>query len=302
VSKEPHGEKGTQQMTKLAGFDLERPLPPPWMMYPHISYASIGWRMGYGEGYSYDFDEWFGQLAHAEQVHYAARFPSPITWPDFYRDEPDYAELHNRWQNGVLLWDVAGEPRYTREKLAEATGKLEDAVFFWKPGNSPKDCFSQWQPSAFTVDTDHYSWAEQHMMAEKARVFQDKEMRGQILSAGDPREIKALGRKVSGFSSEVWDAVKHAIVLNGNYAKFAQNADMRDSLLQTGDKVLVEASPLDVTWGIGLSANNPHACVPAKWRGKNLLGFALMEVRDEIRRVYRHYDTVNWDALPDYDG
>ena len=270
-------------------------------MYPHISCGSIGWRMGYGEGYMDDFGEWFDRLSRAEQTQYAALFPSPVTWLDYYCDEPDYSAFERRWRNTVLLWSDTGEARYSREKLSENPDGPIDAVFFWKPGNSPADCFSQWQHSAFTVDTDRYSWAEQYMMAEKARVFEDDEMEARILSSKNPKAIKALGRKVSGFSGEIWGGVKHAIVLNGNYAKFAQNADMRDVLLQTGDKILVEASPLDAIWGVGFSAKNPDAAVPANWRGKNMLGFALMEVRDEIRRVYRSYHKVNWVALADYD-
>ena len=89
-------------------------------------------------------------------------------------------------------------------------------------------------------------------------------------------------------NDEVWDKAKYSIVLNGNYYKFTQNKEMMDFLLSTGDKILVEASPMDTIWGIGLSKDNEKAQNIAAWRGKNLLGFALMEVRDEIRKLYQN--------------
>jgi ribA/ribD-fused uncharacterized protein len=95
--------------------------------------------------------------------------------------------------------------------------------------------------------------------------------------------------------------LKYSIVLNGNYHKFAQNKEMREALLATGDKILVEASPLDTVWAIGYSEKNPNAANPAHWRGLNLLGFALMEVRDEIKTVYQNYGIIDWAQFKDYD-
>jgi hypothetical protein len=125
-------------------------------------------------------------------------------------------------------------------------------------------------------------------MAEKARLFGDEEMREEIMNTSDPKLMKALGRKVRNFDPEVWDKVKYSIVLNGNYYKFTQNKEMMDFLLSTGDKILVEASPMDAIWGIGFGKENEKAYNIASWRGQNLLGFALMEVRDEIRKVYQN--------------
>ena len=111
--------------------------------------------------------------------------------------------------------------------------------------------------------------------------------------------MKALGKKVQNFDQNLWNKVKYSIVLNGNYFKFTQNCDMRKFLLSTGDKILVEASPLDTIWGIGLSEKNETSRNPNSWRGENLLGFALMEVRDELRSVYQSYDKVDWAAFQD---
>lgn len=150
-------------------------------------------------------------------------------------------------------------------------------------------CLSQWYPCQFEVDGVIYTSAEQYMMAEKAKLFGDEEIRDEILSTDDPRKCKALGRKVKNFDEAVWDKEKEFIVLKGNTKKFLQNDALRNFLLSTGSKVLVEASPTDRVWGIGLGKNNPDALDPKKWRGKNLLGFALMDVREMIvfRNIFR---------------
>lgn len=132
------------------------------------------------------------------------------------------------------------------------------------------------------------------MMAGKAQLFGDEERRKEILACSDPKQIKALGRKVRGFDQVVWDKFKYAIVLNGNWCKFSQNRELREFLLSTGDSVLVEASPYDRIWGIQLSADTPEAQNPFRWRGENLLGFALMEVRDELLRVTKNEMLCDW--------
>jgi ribA/ribD-fused uncharacterized protein len=99
-----------------------------------------------------------------------------------------------------------------------------------------------------------------------------------------PKTIKALGRQVINFDEKEWDKVKYKIVLNGNYYKFSQNVDMLEALRSTGNKVLVEASPYDKVWGVGLDENNEKIYNPSYWKGENLLGFALMEVRDELKK------------------
>ena len=126
------------------------------------------------------------------------------------------------------------------------------------------------------------------MMTQKACLLEDEEIAKEIMNTSDPKLMKALGRRVRNFDSEVWDKVKYSIVLNGNYYKFTQNKAMMNFLLSTGDKILVEASPLDTIWGIGLGKDNEKAQNISTWRGKNLLGFALMEVREEIRKLYQN--------------
>jgi len=195
-------------------------------------------------------------------------------------DEEDY------YYEGIPVWQPKGAYKYSIATFIHSAKKPK-FVFFWKPNAEVVDesCFSQWQPSPFQVNAYHYSCAEQYMMAEKARLFGDEEVREEIMNTSDPKLMKALGRKVRNFDPQVWDKAKYSIVLNGNYYKFTQNKEMMDFLLSTGDKILVEASPLDTIWGIGFGKENEKAKNIAMWRGQNLLGFALMEVRDEIRKL-----------------
>jgi ribA/ribD-fused uncharacterized protein len=142
--------------------------------------------------------------------------------------------------------------------------------------------FSQWFRCEFTVDGDTFVCAEQYMMLGKARLFGDAETGAAILAASHPRVHKALGRKVRGFDDGVWRREREAIVLAGSRAKFTQNAALRATLLATAGTTLVEASPYDRIWGIGLAAGNPRAQDPAQWRGQNLLGAILTRLRDEL--------------------
>jgi len=177
-------------------------------------------------------------------------------------------------------------PRYSRELLASPAPTA--LCMFW--GNQPdkrgiitKSCLSQWWQSDFTFGGDQYCCMEQCMMAGKARLFDDHATLAEIMAAKDPRVIKALGRKVQGFEETAWNEIKYALIVAGNACKFGQNAQLKEFLLSTGDAVLVEASPYDQIWGIGLSEEDPRSRDPRQWRGQNLLGFALMEVRDQLR-------------------
>ncbi|WP_152400881.1 NADAR family protein [Paenibacillus cellulositrophicus] len=179
---------------------------------------------------------------------------------------------------------------YTLEELRKAfrKGTKLKYVFFWghqpaADGSITKSCFSQWWEAKFTVDGVEYVSAEHYMMAEKARLFGDEEIREQILAAKHPKQAKDLGRKVRGFDPAVWDREGYSIVVRGNEAKFSQNDDLKQFLLGTGQRVLVEASPVDSIWGVGLAADDEAVLNPLLWKGKNLLGFALMEVRDRLQ-------------------
>lgn len=120
------------------------------------------------------------------------------------------------------------------------------------------------------------------MMAEKARLFSDDEMLESILNAKHPKEMKAFGRAVRNFDNDIWDKECYGIVKRASLAKFSQNLVLADYLKSTKNRILVEASPRDRIWGIGMAQSNPAVENPLKWRGKNLLGFALTEARDEL--------------------
>lgn len=176
--------------------------------------------------------------------------------------------------------------------------QLEDAyrakarlkfLFFWghqasKDGRLTSACFSQWWPASFEAGGLRYATAEHWMMAEKARLFEDHDAAEKIVVAGSPKQAKELGRQVRGFDSAAWDREKRRIVTEGSLHKFGQNVALRDFLQSTGEVVLVEASPVDRVWGIGLAADDQRAANPLLWRGDNLLGFALMEVREKLGR------------------
>ncbi len=165
-------------------------------------------------------------------------------------------------------------------------GERFDYLFFWgHTGNKvSKNCLSQWYPAGFEIDGVFYPTAEHYMMASKAALFGDVSMHAKILIAQDAPTVKALGRKISGFDQTIWDANCSQIVIDGNFAKFSQNPELKDYLLNTKNKILVEASPYDNVWGIGLDENANNIDNPLVWKGANLLGFALMVVRDRLSR------------------
>ena len=165
----------------------------------------------------------------------------------------------------------------------------KEYLYFWghhaKDGKITKACLSQWYPCKFTVDGVHYNSAEQYMMAEKARLMGDEYVRQQILASTDPKEIKDLGKAVKNFDEDLWCQHRSKIVAKGNYYKFLCNTDLKKFLHGTGNKILVEASPYDVIWGIGMKEDDANANNPYAWKGMNLLGFTLMEVRERLKNI-----------------
>ncbi|MFG2334566.1 NADAR family protein [Streptomyces sp. NPDC048604] len=178
----------------------------------------------------------------------------------------------------------------TIEELTQQVKRGERVKFlhFW--GHRPRpdgqlsaSCMSQWWPSPFEVDGIRYATAEHWMMAGKARLFGDAEAERAALEAKSPAAAKKAGRLVRGFDDAVWERERYGIVVAGSVHKFGSDEALRAFLLGTGGRVLVEASPLDRIWGIGLAADDPRAGDPTRWRGLNLLGFALMEARERLR-------------------
>ncbi|MGB1012032.1 MAG: NADAR family protein [Thiolinea sp.] len=179
----------------------------------------------------------------------------------------------------------------SRETLIEhlKQGNSVKYLHFW--GHTPKSdgvdksCLSQWFPASFVVDGDTYLTAEHYMMAQKARLFNDGAMLGAVLACEHPAEAKKFGRQVKNFDADTWNEKCFDYVVAGNVAKFGQNTALKSFLLGTHNRVLVEASPRDRIWGIGMGAANENACNPENWRGRNLLGFALMVARQHLAGV-----------------
>lgn len=159
----------------------------------------------------------------------------------------------------------------------------EQFSFFWQ---GP---FSQWHKCKFTVNGVDYNCTEQFMMAQKAILFKDDDILEDIMAETDPRAQKKLGRKIRGFEKDLWDKHRYTIVLAGNLAKFTQNEDLKKILMDTELRTLVEASPLDKIWGIGLAEYTEDGYAVddvydrSKWKGINLLGQALTQVREMIK-------------------
>ena len=155
---------------------------------------------------------------------------------------------------------------------------MSEYTFFFTE-SSP---FSQWYRCSFRVDDVAFNCAEQFMMHGKAKLFADAAVAAKILAAEHPRDHKALGRKVQNFDDATWKQACTRIVMDGNRAKFTQNPELRALLVATKGTTLVEASPYDRIWGIGLAATDPRARDATQWKGQNLLGKILTTLRDDL--------------------
>lgn len=159
--------------------------------------------------------------------------------------------------------------------------ELEKFTFFWQ---GP---LSQWHPSTFTVDGLTFNCAEQYMMYRKAQLFGDSDATKRILMSDNPKEQKKIGRGVRGFDLDTWNKNARGIVFHGNYAKFTQNETLRSCLFETEGTTLVEASPYDRIWGIGMREDDPRSKDRKTWQGTNWLGETLTKVRDKMLLDYR---------------
>ena len=143
-------------------------------------------------------------------------------------------------------------------------------------------CLSNWYLSEFIIDDIKFSSMEQYMMYQKAKYFHDEKIAKEILNTNDVGIIKQLGRKVSNYNESYWNGIRQIVIYEGLYAKFSQNNDLKKQLLETKDAILAECALKDRIWGIGLTMDDPKRFDIDKWNGQNLLGYALMMVREKL--------------------
>ena len=157
----------------------------------------------------------------------------------------------------------------------------ETVICFHDP-NEENGYFSNWYLSDFYVDGIKFSSMEQFMMYNKAIIFHDKSMAENIMSTNDVSKIKEYGRDVKGYDDPYWNGIRQVIVYRGLYEKFSQNVELREKLKNTGNSILAECAVRDKIWGIGLSMTDPDRFDRTRWKGKGLLGYTLMMVRDRL--------------------
>jgi len=170
---------------------------------------------------------------------------------------------------------------YKSHILGATMDLTQKRIYFWG------GIFSQWAKADFVwISPENYNYvfncAEQAMMYRKALLFKDYEAAERVLLCKNPRAQKAIGRTIKGYNDEEWNKVKFDIVVENNILKFSQNPAWKELLIYTDGYELVEASPYDKIWGIGLGEDNPDTLDKSKWQGENLLGKAIVEAREEI--------------------
>ena len=150
-----------------------------------------------------------------------------------------------------------------------------------------ESCLSQWYIRSFRVENKVYTSMEQYMMHAKALLFKDIEIAEEIMRKKNPGEIKRLGREVKNFNAKIWERYKYKIVLKGNICKFLYNVDLFNYMESSDVQIFAEASPYYDIWGIKLSVDKAYDRTPQHWKGRNLLGFALTDVKSIISKNIR---------------
>lgn len=143
---------------------------------------------------------------------------------------------------------------------------------------------SNWYMSDFIEDGRLYTSVEQYLMYGKAVVFKDEEMQQAILATHDVAKVKQYGRQVKGYNETVWNGLRQLVLYRGLWMKFSQNEELKQLLIDTGNDMLVECARTDKIFACGISIKDPMRFDMSKWTGKNLLGFALMDLRDQLKK------------------
>ena len=263
-------------------FSCKNPLPPLWLRYPEISRYSLGWQSGSGGEYREQWFGWLESLSVEEYTDYLKMFPAPLSWRNYWRDEvlEDSAYLFAYGGYWTFFWRREGASVYSMEECRKDVQGFMFCRIFPKESSSSYEAayLGRGWECRFQVDGSDYFCLEQYVMAEKARLFCDFQREKEIMAAADIEEVAALGEKIDNVLPELWRKIEHTLLLNGNYYKFMQNPELKEALLCTGNQVLIEAD---------FSESEKEKLENYLAQGENRLGLALMEVRDEIRRVCR---------------
>ena len=191
----------------------------------------------------------------------------------------DSYDFYNEWLAETV--DALKKAGKIPDKLTIA-GRNSDAVFFHKPEEF-NGYLSNWYPSPFDLDGKHFSSVEQYVMYRKCMIFGDEKSAKAVLDTDDTAQQQAIGRKATGYNGHVWAGMRQMVVFRGLLAKFNQNEALKQQLLDTGDAWLVECAGSDPIWACGLCLTDDKRLDAANWTGDNILGFALMEVRETLK-------------------
>lgn len=190
-------------------------------------------------------------------------------------------DYYHEWLSETV--DTLKKAGMIKDKLRIA-GQEVEAIFFHLP-TEPHGYLSNWYLSPFELDGVHYSSAEQYIMYQKCMLFGDTASAKAVLATDDTKAQQAIGRKAKGYIGAVWAGQRQLVAMRGLLAKFSQNEDLKKKLLDTEDAWLVECAYSDTIWACGIRLDEDERFDASKWRGQNILGFALMEVRSILRKA-----------------
>lgn len=269
-------------------------MAPLWLEFPKAERGSIGWRMGNGEGYAYKFWDWYESLTVEEKEEYKNLFPEPFDWKGAYEGKDESEMLLYGEYFFVYAWNLTYGKEWLEKELKEGNKK---EFFVFSDGLNPaegkicEECLGLTWIENFDYIARGYRNIKEYLLCEKARLFDDEEAEAQINEAL-LTDLDTLEVNIKDYDEKVWKKYFPYILLNGLYRKFFSNKDLREYLLSTGDSVLVYADCQDTVNGIRLPKDSMDIKDPKKWKGENLLGFGLMMVRDEIRRITKNEELL----------
>lgn len=252
---------------------------PLWLEYPCYSRYGEGWNRGEGHEYKISWFEWLKKLTPEEFEKYKKLFPVPFQWRNYWREEISedsaYLFIHNHYWTGY--WEKNGLPKYLQIKASQKKKKNQSFILETDSQKKIEKDLSSEANVGFQIDQDHYFSVEQYVAVEKARLFGDFSLERKIMKMKSSKEIQRIYQEVSFYEEEMWKRIRFTILLNGTYQKFMQNPKLKEFLLATKDRVLLEEKWRNI--------NLDERVIPAE---ANELGCLLMEVRDEIGRICRN--------------